>query len=195
MITLDTREKLLHSAKKLFARKGFDRVTVDEIVRDAGVAKGTFYLYFKRKEDIIREVAIMAMPFQALSDVFKPVDRENFRSLRDYLMFLGRKFFEHYSDRKLACIFFHTVSIKSSIQSLNDLHRELCSKLIKEGTRRVLEFVNIEEKKAEVLFRTFLGSLLHYLYSEDCSPIGHEEYLENLVQILTNSINNSNNSK
>ncbi|AMM53950.1 TetR/AcrR family transcriptional regulator [Pyrococcus kukulkanii] len=192
---MDTREKLLHSAKKLFARKGFDRVTVDEIVRDAGVAKGTFYLYFKRKEDIIREVAIMAMPFQALSDVFKPADRENFRSLRDYLMFLGRKFFEHYSDRKLACIFFHTVSIKSSIQSLNDLHRELCSKLIKEGTRRVLEFVNIEEKKAEVLFRTFLGSLLHYLYSEDCSPIGHEEYLENLVQILTNSINNSNNSK
>ncbi|ASJ17016.1 hypothetical protein A3L04_08000 [Thermococcus chitonophagus] len=192
---MDTREKLLHSAKKLFASKGFDRVTVDEIVKDAGVAKGTFYLYFKRKEDIIREVAIMAMPFQALSDVFKSVDRESFRNLGDYLRFLGEKFFEHYSDRELACIFFHTVSIKSSITSLNDLHRELCSKLIKEGTRRVLEFVNIEEKKAEVLFRTFLGSLLHYLYSEDCSPIDHKEYLENLVQILTNSINNSTSSK
>jgi AcrR family transcriptional regulator len=40
---------------RLFAERGFDSVTVDEITQAAGVAKGTFYTYFSVKSDIIVE--------------------------------------------------------------------------------------------------------------------------------------------
>ena len=52
---LETREKLIKAAKKVFDENGFafDQVPVELITKEAGVATGTFYTYFKRKEDII----------------------------------------------------------------------------------------------------------------------------------------------
>lgn len=48
----ETRERLLKSALGVFARNGYDRATVDEIVRDAGYSKGAFYVHFNTKEDL-----------------------------------------------------------------------------------------------------------------------------------------------
>jgi len=50
-----TRARIREAANDLFLRKGVDRTTVDEIVAKAGVSKGTFYLYFDRKEDLLLE--------------------------------------------------------------------------------------------------------------------------------------------
>jgi len=48
----ETREKLLESALGVFATHGYERATVDEIVRDAGLSKGAFYVHFESKEDL-----------------------------------------------------------------------------------------------------------------------------------------------
>lgn len=48
-----TRDSLLEAALELFAAKGFAQVSVREIVEKAGVAKGTFYVHFEAKEDIL----------------------------------------------------------------------------------------------------------------------------------------------
>ena len=45
------RAQLLKAARKVFRAKGYDGATVSEIVREAGVAQGTFYLYFPSKRD------------------------------------------------------------------------------------------------------------------------------------------------
>lgn len=50
-------EQILASARRLFAEKGYDRTTVSEIVQDAGIAQGTFYLYFGSKRDILVHLA------------------------------------------------------------------------------------------------------------------------------------------
>lgn len=46
------RDSLLESAFSLFIDNGFSKTSISDIVNDAGVAKGTFYLYFKDKYDI-----------------------------------------------------------------------------------------------------------------------------------------------
>lgn len=43
---------ILEAARKVFARKGFNGATVDEIAEAAGLAKGTVYLYFSSKRDV-----------------------------------------------------------------------------------------------------------------------------------------------
>ena len=53
---LQTREKLLRCAVKLVTQKSFDELSVEDITSACGVAKGTFYTYFKRKEDVIFEI-------------------------------------------------------------------------------------------------------------------------------------------
>jgi len=50
------KDKLLSSAYTLFIKKGVDNTSINDIVEDAGIAKGTFYLYFKDKEDIKERV-------------------------------------------------------------------------------------------------------------------------------------------
>jgi len=44
--------EILNAARKVFAARGFSDATVDEIAAEAGIAKGTVYLYFSSKKDI-----------------------------------------------------------------------------------------------------------------------------------------------
>jgi TetR/AcrR family transcriptional regulator, fatty acid metabolism regulator protein len=49
----DKRERILDAAERVFARRGFFSSRVSEIAREAGVADGTIYLYFKSKDELL----------------------------------------------------------------------------------------------------------------------------------------------
>ena len=53
-----TRAAIREAANRLFLEHGVDNTTVDAICAAAGVAKGTFYLYFHRKEDLLLEYGL-----------------------------------------------------------------------------------------------------------------------------------------
>lgn len=50
------------AAMRVVARKGYDHVTVQDIADEAGIAKGTVYLYFKSREDILQKT--MSVSFE-----------------------------------------------------------------------------------------------------------------------------------
>ncbi|ALS74789.1 hypothetical protein AUC31_05935 [Planococcus rifietoensis] len=52
---IETKKRILRTALDLFSEKGFDRVSVDEIVRESGTSKGAFYGHFTSKYDIFLE--------------------------------------------------------------------------------------------------------------------------------------------
>ncbi len=49
--------QILTAAREVFQEKGYEDATVSDIVRRAGVAQGTFYLYFPSKKDVVVELA------------------------------------------------------------------------------------------------------------------------------------------
>jgi TetR/AcrR family fatty acid metabolism transcriptional regulator len=49
----DKYHRILEAAVKVFAKQGFHQCTVAQIAKEAGVADGTIYLYFKNKDDIL----------------------------------------------------------------------------------------------------------------------------------------------
>ncbi|MCK6574508.1 TetR family transcriptional regulator [Myxococcota bacterium] len=49
----DKRERILDAAVQVFAQRGFFQARVSDIAREAGVADGTIYLYFKNKDDLL----------------------------------------------------------------------------------------------------------------------------------------------
>ncbi len=53
LAALNTKRKLLEAAKAIIREKGLVNTSVEEITRACGVASGTFYTYFKRKEDVV----------------------------------------------------------------------------------------------------------------------------------------------
>jgi TetR/AcrR family transcriptional regulator, transcriptional repressor for nem operon len=52
----EVRKKIVHSARRLFNRRGFENVSVSQIMQGAGLTHGGFYSYFKSKSDLYAEV-------------------------------------------------------------------------------------------------------------------------------------------
>lgn len=55
-----TRRRVLTAAKQLFDRRGYRDTTIDDITRRAEIAHGTFYLYFRGKSELLKELLTQA---------------------------------------------------------------------------------------------------------------------------------------
>jgi AcrR family transcriptional regulator len=55
-------QSIREAAMRVVSRKGYDHVTVQDIADEAGVAKGTVYLYFKSREDVLEKT--MSISFE-----------------------------------------------------------------------------------------------------------------------------------
>jgi AcrR family transcriptional regulator len=53
---VERRQKILNHARDIFARRGYHDAKIDEIVAAAGIARGTFYLYFEDKRTVFEEI-------------------------------------------------------------------------------------------------------------------------------------------
>ena len=73
---LRTRQKLVDTAESLLKSNGFNALCVEDITKAAGVAKGTFYVYFKHKEDIVSEIC--RGYFKAIEDKINEMKCTNF---------------------------------------------------------------------------------------------------------------------
>jgi TetR/AcrR family fatty acid metabolism transcriptional regulator len=51
--TNDKRERIMNAAIASFAQQGYHQATIADVAREAGVAAGTIYLYFKNKDDLL----------------------------------------------------------------------------------------------------------------------------------------------
>ncbi len=65
-----SRQRIVEAAEKVFGEKGYFPAAVSDITREAGVAQGTFYLYFKSKRDVFVEV------LEGLAHLIRKVTRE-----------------------------------------------------------------------------------------------------------------------
>ena len=69
------RNRILESAYDLFLSNSFSSTAIDDVVKMAGVAKGTFYLYFKDKYNLLDEV-IIRKSTEILRDAFAYTQKE-----------------------------------------------------------------------------------------------------------------------
>ena len=67
----DRKIEILNAALELFLRKGFEETSVHDIVNKIGVAQGTFYYYFKSKEDVVD--SIIEVYIKEIIDAVTPV--------------------------------------------------------------------------------------------------------------------------
>jgi AcrR family transcriptional regulator len=77
------RATILQAAKKVFAEKGYHNAGVADIIESAGIARGTFYLYFKSKTGVFS--ALMEYILQSIDELLVPVDWDNQDAILDVL--------------------------------------------------------------------------------------------------------------
>ena len=84
----DSKEqRLLDTAFNLFTQKGIKDTSIQEIVDNASVAKGTFYLYFKDKYEL-QDVLIAKESHKLFKDALTALRKKNITDLSDQVIFI-----------------------------------------------------------------------------------------------------------
>lgn len=94
------REQILDGAKRIFMGKGFDAASMNDVAREAGVSKGTIYVYFQNKEDLFAALIERERTRFALStrDAL-----ENRDGVEDALFHFGMTFCQHMMNDDVIC--------------------------------------------------------------------------------------------
>jgi TetR/AcrR family fatty acid metabolism transcriptional regulator len=132
-------EAILRAAIKVFARSGFFNAKVADVAREAGVADGTVYLYFKNKDDILVSIfnhvmeEALALGRERLAEVSDPVEKLK-QIVHAHLDRIGR-------DRDLAIVF--QVELRSSTKFMEQFsatkvteYLDMIRGVIEEGMRQ-----------------------------------------------------------
>ena len=83
----EKENRLLESAFKLFTEKGLKETSIQGIVDESNVAKGTFYLYFKDKYEL-RDILIEKKSKKLFSDAVNTLRKNYIKSLDDQIIFI-----------------------------------------------------------------------------------------------------------
>ena len=132
----DKYHRILEAAVKVFAEQGFYQSTISQIAREAGVADGTIYLYFKNKDDIL--VQFFTYKTKLVFDRFREeVDKAD--NCFDKLRNLIRRHLEEFqNDRNMAVLYqaeTHQNSrlVEEQIKEMSKLYLDIVSEIVEQG--------------------------------------------------------------
>jgi len=131
----NTKAKIAESAWKLFYEQGYDNTTIDEIVEDSGTSRGSFYHYFKGKDDLLGTLSMLFdAKYQELKSVMNPAS-----DAIEKLIFLNHQLFtmidNSISMDLLSRLFASQLTTKGekSLLDRNRTYFKLLWKIIREG--------------------------------------------------------------
>lgn len=185
----ETRERLMEAATSVFARSGFDRATVDEIVREAGFSKGAFYVHFESKEDLFwamlkeRIAQQQEMFRQAISH--ERSTEENVRTILSAVFGLVK------ADPLWSSIFMEFAAhaarneeVRLRLAKMYERWRELTVEVLEESRRAGRLREDADPKfMATVLIATVEGSVIQSLLAPETVRL--EEIIDPLTRALT----------
>ena len=91
----NTRGRIIEAAWQLFYRQGYDDTTVEDIIRESGTSRGSFYHYFEGKDALLSSLSyLFDEKYEQLMDTIDP-DMDRF----DQLMYLNRELFSMIENR------------------------------------------------------------------------------------------------
>jgi AcrR family transcriptional regulator len=90
------RTDILLAARRIFAEKGYHAASITDIIDAAGVARGTFYLYFESKRAIFEEIVDTLLT--NLRSMIHPVEVESEESPASQLFGSVRRVLQHFYD-------------------------------------------------------------------------------------------------
>ena len=128
--------QILEAAIKVFARQGFHQSTVAQIAKEAGVADGTIYLYFKNKDDIL--VQFFNYKTKLVFDSFRTEVARADSSL-DKLRYLIRRHLEEFQRNREMAVVYQVETHQSSrlaeaqIKEMSKMYRDLISEIVEQG--------------------------------------------------------------
>jgi TetR/AcrR family transcriptional regulator, transcriptional repressor for nem operon len=128
----ETRQRILESARRLFNKKGYAEVSIDEVMENAGLTHGGFYRHFQDKADLYAE----AVRWFLCPEAPKPWQRKSRDTAAEYKprgqrvvdAYFSR---DHFNDRESCCpLITQTSEVARGSDTMKGAYREVVEKLV-----------------------------------------------------------------
>jgi len=183
------KNEILDVAQKFFFQKGYEQTTIQDIISELSIAKGTFYYYFKSKIDLLDQ--LINRTTTEISDSLKPILRMDMKAIEKF-----NKLFQAAAIVKMQNIDVLLVMLKVMFKDENTIIRvkmyrrmiekskSLYSSIIKQGIKEGVFNTSYPDNAAELLMQigTGLNEIICRLL------IQQNEDPEYIIQVLTSKI-------
>jgi TetR/AcrR family fatty acid metabolism transcriptional regulator len=132
----DKYHRILEAAVKVFAKQGFYESTIAQIAREAGVADGTIYLYFKNKDDIL--VQFFEFKTKQVFDRFQKIVSKSDNALEKLTQLIRRHLNEFERDRNMAVVYQsetrrNSPLVKEQIRQMSKMYLDIVAEIVEQG--------------------------------------------------------------
>ena len=198
---IQKRKKIIDKAWELFIKNGYEETKVEDITRELGISKGSFYTYFATKEELLYEVLekikkeiienleninVNQMPEKVLEDYVKAKMNHAVKILNNMKLKAVEK---HLIDPKLR-IFFQELREKSTnFIKINIVEKFNSKNGNKYNTDVISEFILISIE--EFLYDEFVLKNLQKMKDDDLINIQNTRKVENSLKEIIKFINNA----
>jgi AcrR family transcriptional regulator len=195
-------EEILEAAIKIFSEKGFSAATTSEIAKEAGVAEGTIFRYFKTKKDILIKVMTKVLEIlgekliiERLTNLF---EENKEKSERDILIIILKdrlEMFEKYWDM--------IKIVATEMQFHEDLREAFMKSVVTKGKNVVETFLStgvnkgvFREVDTTIALRSLIGMVGIYVIQNQVFPeiinMDKDKQIEEMVDLFLYGISKKN---
>jgi len=191
----ETKGRIIKSAIKLFANKGFHETKVEDIAVESGVAKGTIYLYFKSKEEIM-ESSLDFIFSETINSYNVPDNLDFYESIKMIVENNFRFISENMDFYKMLFKGIYNVNIENRVKRKECKHKIFSSvlssieKIISKGINEGKIKRDVSVKDLSLIFvNTIVSSLMVIVNSKVRGfEVNEDEYKKSVVMFLTGGI-------
>jgi AcrR family transcriptional regulator len=186
----DVPQRLLAEATRLFAERGYDRTSVQEIVEAAGVTKGALYHYFGSKDDLLHEIygRVLRLQTQRLAAIAATPDRKVADRLHEAAADVVVTSIANLDDTKIFFRSMHQLSPEKqkAVRAERRRYHERFRALVEEGRR---EGVFRADLVPDLVVDFFFGSVHHLgTWYREGGPLTARQVAEQFADLLLHSV-------
>jgi len=183
------KNEILDAARKFFFQKGYEQTTIQDIIDELDIAKGTFYYYFTSKSDLLDK--LVDRTTTEISDLLKPILRMDMKAIEKF-----NKVFQTATIVKMQKVDVLLVMLKVMFKDENTIIRvkmyrrmiekskSLYSLIIKQGIKEGVFNTQFPDDAAELLMQIGTGlneTICRLLIQQNEDP-------EYIIKMLTSKI-------
>lgn len=189
----EKREKITEAALKEFSENSFNVASINQIVKDSDIAKGSFYQYFEDKEDLYNYILEICLgkKEEYLSEVLKENEYNEFYDVLKSL-FLRTITFKKNNNREFniidKCGRELNLQLKKDLEMRKDYFNYLPMEELFEMEKEEGNIVYDIDTKPFIRILSRINCLVIEEYNKNSSSIEIEKYIEDIIELLKNGI-------
>jgi len=178
----DKKQNMIEAALKLFEEQGYHQTKVSDIVREAGVAQGTFYLYFQNKEDMFREIAAACL--DEIAEALKQRPDQSCMDDEFFYQMILRTLTVYYNNRSILAIMYRNGVASDEMKDISRAFYHEIMLITKEQLKEWGGLPGFTEEQLEVAAYAKIGMVEIVAYQWFIVKKAGPEHIRELAKVI-----------